>query len=77
MIVVDVLLACNLVVFIVCAVRAPRQARPQLDDLVAAARVAAAAAVPAGGPGYATVIPFRSREQLHLAHAKAIHPSSG
>lgn len=82
MIVVDVLLACNLVLFVYCAVRAPRQARPGIDQLVAAARVpgrgspARAFSVQAASSTPSNVIPFRSREQLRMAHARAAHPSS-
>ena len=80
MIVVDVLLACNLVLFLYCAVRAPRQTRPGIDELVAAARRPEQGSpdhgleVPSGQPS--NVIPFRSREQLRIAHARASHPSS-
>lgn len=77
MIVVDVLLALNLVLFVVCAIRAPRPARPSVDDLLAAARSGrrlAVRVVPAHVP-QGNVIPFRTREELHLAHARAAHPS--
>jgi hypothetical protein len=78
MIVVDVLLALNLVVFVVCAIRAPRQARRGIDELVAAARrPASGLGMHIGAPACGNVIPFRSREELRLAHAKAIHPSGG
>lgn len=77
MIVVDVLLALNLVLFVVCAVRAPRPARPSIDDLVAAARFQGPAlAVPVVPVRAGNVVPFRSREELRLAHARAAHPSS-
>lgn len=82
MIVVDVLLACNLVLFVYCAVRAPRRARPGIDELVAAARGrehgahAGALIVPATPRAPSNVIPFRSRDQLRMAHARAAHPSS-
>lgn len=77
MIVVDVLLALNLVLFVVCAVRAPRPARPGIDDLVAAARLQGSAlAVQVAPVPRGNIVPFRSREELRLAHARAAHPSS-
>ena len=79
MIVVDVLLALNLVLFVVCAVRAPRPGRSRIDDLVTAARQPAPAlamrVVPIRSDN--VVVPFRSREELRIAHARAAHPSSG
>ncbi|MHB8681788.1 MAG: hypothetical protein ACYDA2_06820 [Acidimicrobiales bacterium] len=79
MVVVDVLLACNLVLFAVCAYRAPHRApRPGIDALVAEARSGRPpVVVPVVPAGDAVVVPFCTRGELAMRRAKALHPSSG
>ncbi|HLX86846.1 MAG TPA: hypothetical protein VKR22_00090 [Acidimicrobiales bacterium] len=78
MIVADLLLAANLVFFVVLAFRAPRAPRAGLDTLMDVglrpARTPAPAPVPLEAVG--NVVPFRTRADLHLAHARSLHPSS-
>lgn len=81
MIVIDVLLAANLILFVVCAVRAPGRTRPSVDALLAQARVTPGprslphpAAHPAGrAQAEAVILPFASPS---VRRARALHPSA-
>ena len=76
MTVVEVLLAANLVVFTVCAVRASRPASPQIDDLLRAALGTVRAAAPIPTEPVGNVVPFRARQDVHHLHTRSLHPSS-
>lgn len=76
MIVVEVLLAANLAVFAVLAIRSPRVLRPRMDDLVAMA-LRSMDDPPAVTPEYSdNVVPLRSRQDRQLAMARAAHHPS-
>lgn len=70
MIFLDVLLSLNLVLFGIWALRAPRRARPSLDDLVAAALDRAPVDEEGG-----VVIAFPTYEELERRRARLHHPS--
>lgn len=74
MVLFDVLLACNLIAFAICAIRAPRASRPRLDDLIATAHLSHPASS-APGEG-ARVIAFPTREEMEIRRARAAHPST-
>ncbi|HZU80272.1 MAG TPA: hypothetical protein VE991_10195 [Acidimicrobiales bacterium] len=67
MIVIDVLLAANLVVFVVCAWRAPgRVRRPSIDALLGEAGLTPV-------PARSNVVPFPTAR----VRSQAVHPSMG
>lgn len=71
MIVIDVLLAANLVVFAVCAWRAPgRSRRPGIDALLAEAKVVPIP-VRSDVASCSNIVPFPSQ----LQRARSLHPS--
>ena len=76
MIVVDLLLAANLALFAVLALRGQRSAQHPIDELIGLTLVPARveAEIPAETVG--NVVPFRAQGQLHLSRARALHPSS-
>lgn len=74
MVVLDVLLACNLVVLLVFALR-PRQAKaPNFDELLRAVGLGGPMSQPSTSDG--VVVPFATREELAMRRARAAHPSA-
>jgi hypothetical protein len=71
-IVVDVLLVCNLVLFAVCAFRVPRQGRSRLDDLVAQARLDPQ---PASTWQMGQILAFPTSDELARRRARSAHPA--
>ena len=80
MIVLDILLFCNLVLFAVCAIRSPRAKGTRIDDLVARAELSPVAPAPrpvAVAVPHDNVLPFPGAAELARRRAKAAHPSTG
>jgi hypothetical protein len=81
-IVIDMLLFCNLVLFAVCAIRSPRAKGTRIDDLVERAtlsRVGPAlvrAAAPAPAATDDKIVPFPSAAELARRHGRSLHPST-
>jgi hypothetical protein len=81
-IVLDILLFCNLLLFAVCAFRAPRAGPSRIDDLVEQATkgrapatfAAAPRPLPASRDGD-NVVPFPSPAEIARRRSKAVHPS--
>ena len=71
MIFLDVLLALNLLMFGMWALRAPRRARPSLDELVAAAVADRDPADERSG----VIVAFPTRQELDRRRARLHHPS--
>lgn len=73
MIVVDVLLVCNLLVFALCAVRGWHPGRARLDDLLSRAQVGER---PADGQAMGEIVPFPAGgRELARRRARANHPA--
>lgn len=85
MIVLDILLFCNLLLFAVCACRAPRAKGTRIDDLVGQAtgwRSTAAvtpvrAAQAASGATPDNVIEFPGPAEMARRRARVAHPATG
>ena len=72
MVVVDVLLVCNLILFAYCALRSPRARSSRLDQLLH--RVDRTDGEVAGGE-MGKVLRFPSTDDLAIRRARAVHPS--
>jgi hypothetical protein len=79
-VVLDILLFCNLVLFAVCAVRSPRAKGTPVDDLVRQAKLAPVPPPPSSRPrvvGSDNILLFPSADELARRRARAAHPSAG
>jgi hypothetical protein len=71
MVVVDILLFCNLVLFAVCAARSPKSRAASIDDLVREAAPRPPVQLMHGS----NVVPFPGADELARRRARVLHPS--
>jgi hypothetical protein len=79
-IVLDILLFCNLVLFAVCAVRSPKAKGTRIEDLVRQATASRVPQAPRPGPSLVAednIVPFPSVAELVRRRARTAHPSAG
>jgi hypothetical protein len=81
-IVLDILLFCNLVLFAVCAFMSPRAKGARIDDLVAQATKGRPRTMPgielvSTPPRRDNLVPFPGAAEMARRRAKPLHPSAG